>query len=432
MAPRDFASYRRSPVFYFFCALLLLHSLAFIPQMIAEKKVAQMGREFREHWETGYARHLAEQGKSIDAAAYRRELNKFLQTYTGEKLLYSVQVVPDRFSPFSIFFSWIVQPGARGWFGLILFFVFFWPVGLFLTDRWGPYKTGGFFLLGAALGSLLYLLVTLFWIRRGGTLPFSGVMHGAAFIMGAFFRFHRKSNLALVLRKKGHWKAIRIPFIAYISLWAFWEFVCNWFIFPDNYGRAFFLAIPLFGLGAWLSVKVLVRKISITEILKNKAKVGVNVDLVEELRVRSTQKVEQGFALFDGTDFEGAAEQLRQGMEGLLRDSKTNRALIASTVQRLLQEKLQLRLEPQVWLDWGHALAELGESQLAIPALERAVRAGLSALASRNALIVIAEHRLNLGLEPEKARAYLQKVIQFNADDICGRRAKEILETKVN
>ena len=423
---RDWWRLAMLPVVWVLVASLGLHLYSFQEQARTELRVQGMKEEFRQWWEYGGKTMLTIQGiDPEDAREYQTRLDDWIEGYTSQTFRYKLQLVPATAEVHQFFSAWLLQPGFAS---LLLFLWFYSYAGLWLEERWGRWKNLGIFVLSCAMGNALVYVIAGVLYHKYLDLPFTGASSGLAVAMGALLATHSKESIEMRMPGKAS-LSFHMPAWALVAAWFMADALVNWFVNPGLYKAVVPVNLLLLPFGVFLGLRMPLRRKSERELKREQLELSLtqNYDLAQDERSVHRTCLADGFAAAHRREYQGAQELLVRGLNGLLRESPVDEAVIAHAVERLSHPDLLLDIGANQWLEWGNQLSRLHMPQSSILCLERNLAQEKDERFARMAMLLNGAQRIKFHIDAQKGRQLLEKVISLKSDDLHAKRAADML-----
>lgn len=423
---RDWSRLAALPVVWVLTASLCLHLFSFQEQTRTEQRVQSMKEEFRQWWEYGGKTMLTIQGiDPEDTREYQKRLDDRIEGYTSQTFRYQLQLVPATAQVHQFFSAWLLQPGFAS---LLLFLWFYSYAGLWLEERWGRLKNLGIFVLSCAMGNALVYVIAGILYHKYLDLPFTGASSGLAVAMGALLATHSRESVEMRVPGKAS-LSWHLPAWALVIAWFLADALVNWFVNPGLYKAVVPVNLLLLPCGIFLGLRMPLRRKGERELKREQLELSLaqTYDIAQDERTTHRTCLADGFAAAHRREYQGAHELLVRGLNGLLRESPVDEAVIAHAVERLVHPDLLLDISANQWLEWGNQLSRLRMPQSSIFCLERNLAQEKDERFARMALLLSGAQRIKYQIDAQKGRQLLEKVISLKSDDLHAKRAADML-----
>lgn len=377
------------------------------PSRVPEKRIVQMKEEFRDWWEKTGKKSYAVNEIAPDEKLYQSELKRYIQGYTKNVAIYRLSFIPETSSWAALFTCWFLFPGLPSF---LLFAVAFLFAIWMLQKRWGFLQPFLFFIAGVFLSGFIFAgtLSASYFVRYADT-PYTGCSLALALLLG-MVAFGPKREIP---------KAV--PFIAIALFIA--DVLLNWNANPNLFGWVAILEIPLFGLGAFIGLKV--PKLFGNSSTKKSQSAPSGEMSKESPKVLLRKKLEDAIELANKAEYEHASQIFSQNFASLFRENPVDSEFLHKTAEALLYPRYFFTIPGIEWFAWGSEAEKKGLFELAVQLFEKGASVEKDEKIRRRGLFYAGDIRLRAHLDEEKGKEEMKEVLELDSTDILAAEAQK-------
>ena len=357
-------------------------------------------------------------------------------------LILKLAFIPSNFNIVKLFTAMFTH---ADWIHLIGNMLFFYVCAITLERFWG----GGKFLFLYLLFGIFSSLSNMAWDAAFGkslNVPLVGASGAIAGLMGAFWVTHGKTRVHCVFLIFLWPRFIKLPAWFFMLFW-FFEQAMYMFLFAHIHAGVAFCA-HVSGFIAGVLAGFFVKSETQAAVVKAPARTlrracmpipndrtsqindttGGNAftNTLNQTSIR--QPIEMGWVAFEHKAYDDAAQRLVAAISSLVSSPHPDLNAIHGHVQRVIKEWKALPIHSNQYYEWANVLIRLDDRFLSLQCFDLAAYKSQNAHIKTNSLFQAAKLRIELGIQPEKARKDLLYLLTLSTQSPAASEAKSLLD----